>query len=182
MYSCNPRCVVVVLLSASLIAAWGELASRASAQEKKPDAAAKIVLPKDPKAVVLSYDPGAGGFIRKGAPPYLKILADGQVTVTSVFDGSQKEAKLTSKQLEELLQFVVNDKGFFNVTAAKIAAGIKEAAGNGPFIAVTGAGIAKITAEANGKKHEASYRGAAAFLRVFPRSRFWASSSPLKDV
>ena len=79
-----------------------------------------IALPKDPKAVVLSYDPGAGGFIRKGPPPYLKIQADGNVTVTSLFDGSTKETKLTPDQLQELLRFVIKDNDFFMIKADRI--------------------------------------------------------------
>src|SRR5437660_760972 len=83
------------------------------AGDKKADPKAAIVLPKDPKAVVLSYDPGAGGFIRKGEPPYLKIQADGQVTMTSLVDGSKKETKLRADQVQDLLRFVIKDNDFF---------------------------------------------------------------------
>src|SRR4051812_25363171 len=76
---------------------WRRSPSRAddppAKDTKGGDAKAAITLPKDPGAVVLRYDPGAGGFIRKGPPPYLKIQADGRVTVTSLFDGSKKESK-----------------------------------------------------------------------------------------
>jgi glucose/arabinose dehydrogenase len=142
--------------------------------------------PKDPKAVVLTYDPGAGGFIRKGQPPYLRIQADGQVTVTDLHDGSIKEGKLTAKELEDLLRFVVQDQDFFNVTAAKIDDGIKEAMGKGPGIAIGGAGTSVIMVQANDKKHEVSYRGASAFLQTFPKvevlGRFVAVEKRLADL
>lgn len=148
------------------------LAAGAPAPTADPNAGGakpEIVLPKDPKAMVLSYDPGAGGFIRKGTAPYLKIQADGQVTVTSLIDGSKKESKLTAKQLEELLRFVIMDQDFVKVTEAKIDAGIKAAAVNGPFIAIGGAGTAVIGVQANGKQHEVKYRGASAYLGVYPK-------------
>jgi hypothetical protein len=155
-------------------------------EKKKDDAKLAIELPMDPKAVVLSYDPGAGGFIRKGAAPYLKIQADGQVIVTNLFDGSTKDRKLTAKQLEELLRFVVHEQGFFKVSETQIADGIKEAAGDGPFIAIGGAGTSVIAVQANGKKHEVKYRGAAAYLQAYPKvvvlSQFVAVEKRLADL
>src|SRR3954471_3557016 len=118
-----------LLLAALLLPALVAPASRGD--DKKP----AVVLPKDPKAVVLTYDPGAGGFVRKGEAPYLKVQADGSVTVVSLFDGTKKEGKLTAKELDGLLKFVIQDKDFLSVTAAKIDAGIKDAAANtGKFI------------------------------------------------
>src|SRR4051794_20310687 len=152
------RCASVVLLAA--------FAASSRAEDKKP----AVVPPKDPKAVVLTYDPGAGGFVRKGEAPYLKVQADGSVTVVSLFDGTKKEGKLTAKELDELLKFVIQDKDFLSVTAAKIDAGIKDAAANtGKFIAVGGAGTSVITVENDGKKHEVSFRGASAYLQTYPK-------------
>jgi hypothetical protein len=156
-------------------------ASSGAAGDPKPG----IVLPKDPTAVVVTFDPGAGGFVRKGPPPYLRIQADGRVHVTSPFDGSKKESKLTPKQLQELLRFVLQDNDFFNVSAARIADAIKEAA-KGPAVAVGGAGTSVIVVQANGKRHEVSYRGAGAQLRVYPKARplaqFVAVESRLADL
>src|SRR5262249_22049962 len=136
--------------------------------------------------VVLSYDPGAGGFIRKGPPPYLQILANGVVIVTNLHDGARKESKLTAKQLDELLRFVIHDKDFFKLTQAKIADGIKEAAAKGPFIAVGGAGTSVIAVHVNGKKHEVSFRAAAAYLATYPKveplARFAAVEKSLSDL
>src|SRR5207253_7295626 len=72
------------LCCSTLVAIFAAVAVTGRAEDKKPDdkkddKKPAIVLPKDPKAVVLTYDPGAGGFIRKGEAPYLKIQADGQV-------------------------------------------------------------------------------------------------------
>jgi hypothetical protein len=157
--------IVLMIVLALLAGGIGWLAADPRADDARPE----IVLPKDPKAVVLSYDPGAGGFVRKGAPPYLSIQADGQVTVVNLFDGSKKEAKLTAKELDDLVRFVVQNQDFFNVTEKKIDDGIKEASAKGPFIAIGGAGIAVIDLQANGKKHQVKYRGASAYLATYPK-------------
>ena len=86
----NRILVVSLLLPGSVV--WD-----VAADEKSKDAKPAIVLPKDAKTVVLSYDPGAGGFVRKGEVPHLMIQADGRVTVTSVFDGTKKEGSLTAE-------------------------------------------------------------------------------------
>lgn len=154
----------------------------AHADDKKP----AIVLPKDGKTVVLSYDPGAGGFIRKGEAPHLKIQADGKVVVTNLHDGTQKESKLTAKELEELLSFVIVENTFFDVTAEKMADAIKTAAANGPFIALGGVGTSVIGVQANEKKHEVSYRGAASYLQAYPKAKvvpqFVAVEKRLSDL
>ena len=139
-----------------------------SAQDKKADEP-KVVLPKDAKAVVISYDPGAGGFIRKGEAPYLKIQADGSVTVTNLHNGAKKETNLTAKELDELVRFIILDKKFLDITEKKMNDAIKEAAGKGPFIAIGGAGTSKIIVEANGKKHEVSFRAASAYTSAYPK-------------
>jgi hypothetical protein len=139
--------------------------------DKAGDPKPKIVLPKDPMALVVTYDPGAGGFIRKGPAPYLKIQADGQVLVTNLHDGSKKEAKLTANQLQELLAFIIQENDFFKLTKAKIEDGIKEAYPKGPFIAVGGAGTSVISVQANGKRHEVSFRAASAYARTYPKVR-----------
>ena len=153
---CRPVAVVALLAL---------LGSAATADEKKP----AIVLPKDPKAVVLSYDPGAGGFIRKGEAPYLKIQANGQITVTDLHTGAKTEGKLTAKELEDLLAFVVVENDLYNVTAAKMNDAIKTASANGPFIAIGGAGTSVITVEVNEKKHEVSFRAAGTYLNTYPK-------------
>jgi hypothetical protein len=163
----RPRIVVFVALPALL--AGGASGGNAPAWAGDPKPA--ITLPDDPKAVVLSYDPGNGGFVRKGPPPYLAIRADGRVLVTSPFDGSRKDSKLTRKQLEELLRFVIRDNDFFKLTQAKITEAVNKAAAKGPFLAVGGAGTSVIGVQADGKRHEVSYRAAAAYLRAYPEAR-----------
>jgi hypothetical protein len=173
----QPR-IVLILLVAFLTGGVGWPASDSRADAPKP----KIVLPKDPKAVVLSYDPGNGGFVRKGPPPYLQVRADGQVTVVSPFDGSRKERKLTAKELDDLLRFILHDKDFFNLTAAKITDGInKEAAATGKFIAIGGAGIAVIEVHANGKDHEVKFRGASAYLATYPKVEVLAKFAAIES-
>jgi hypothetical protein len=176
-----------------LIAIFAALAPVSRAEDKKADdkkddkKPPAVVLPKDSKTVVLTYDPGAGGFVRKGEAPYLKIQADGAVTVVNLFDGTKKEGKLTAKELDELLKFVIQEKDFTSVTAAKIDAGIKDAAAaSGKFIAVGGAGTSVIMVENDGKKHEVSFRGAGAYLGAYPMvdplARFVAVEKKLSDL
>jgi hypothetical protein len=164
----------------------GLLVHAAPAPKDSKGEAKSIALPKDPKAVVLSYDPGAGGFIRKGEAPYLKIQADGQITVTSMIDGSKKETKVTAKELDDLLRFVIQEKDFFTLSEAKIADAVKEASAKGPFIAVGGAGTSVIGVEANGKKHEVKYRAAAAYLQAYPKveplAKFAAVEKRLSEI
>jgi hypothetical protein len=160
----------------------GEVSRGAKASAAK----AAIVLPKDPKAVVLSYDPGAGGFVRKGPPPYLRIQANGRVTVTNLLNGAKKESKLTATQVKDLLGFVIQKSDFFNLSDTKISKAIQKAAGKGPFIAIGGAGTTVISVEANAKKYTVSYRGAAAYLRVYPKvkvlAQFVAIEKRLSDL
>jgi hypothetical protein len=166
--------VVVLPLVSMLVGGvgWHSLSAAPATKGKKADKTRPpIVFPEDPETVVLSYDPGAGGFIRKGEAPYLKIQADGAVTVTNMVDGSKKESKLTPEELEELVRFVIEEKDFCNITETKIADEIKAAAGNGPFIAIGGAGTAVISVEANDQKHEVSYRGAAAYSEAYPKAK-----------
>ncbi len=136
----------------------------AFADEKKP----AVVLPKDGKTVVLTYDPGAGGFKRTGEAPFLKITADGSVTVTDLHSGVKKEAKLTPKELEELMAFVVTTNDIFALTDEKLKDAVATAAANGPFIAVGGAGTSVITVEANEKKHTVSFRAAETYAKQYP--------------
>ncbi len=155
------------------------------AEAADDDAKPAPTLPKDPKAIVLSYDPGANGFIRKGPPPYLQIQADGQVTVTNVFDGSKKESKLTTRQLEELLRFVIQDSDFFDVTEAKIAEGIKAESEKGTAIALGGVGTSVIKVQADDKRHEVTCRGAREYARAYPKikalAKFVAVEKRLAD-
>jgi len=153
----------IVILSAGLVASLA-----VSAQEKKAEEP-KVVLPKDATAIVISYDPGAGGFIRKGEAPYLKIQADGSVTVTNLHTAVKKETKLTAKALDDLLRFILVEQKFLDLTEKKMTDAITAAAGKGPFIAVGGAGTSKVAVEANGKKHEVSFRAASAYTGAYPK-------------
>ncbi|MFO0825475.1 MAG: hypothetical protein U0792_20540 [Gemmataceae bacterium] len=140
------------------------LATRVNSDEKKP----AIKLPKNGNTVVLSYDPGAGGFIRKGEPPYLKITADGQVTVTDVRTGMKKESKLTAREVEDLMDFAVNTNDFFNLTDAKLKDEVTAASAKGPAIAVGGAGTSVVSVNVNDKQHTVSFRAADAYAKAYP--------------
>jgi hypothetical protein len=171
MFLSITRCLAFVVLAASL--------SGVRADDKKEEPK-PIALPKDSKTVVLSYDPGAGGIVRKGEAPYLKIQADGQVTVTSVFNGTKTEAKLTAKELDDLLRFVTVEKDFFKLTEAKLADALKTASANGPFIAVGGAGTSTISVEIDDKKHSVSYRAASTYAKTYPKAELLAQYAAIE--
>jgi hypothetical protein len=173
------RRVAFAVLLASLAGVTEFFDARCSAEDKKEEPK-PIALPKDSTTVVLSYDPGAGGFVRKGEAPYLKIQADGKVTVTSLFDGTKKEAKLTAKELDELLRFVTVEKDIFKLTEAKLADDVKTASANGPFIAVGGAGTSTLAVEIEGKKHSVSYRAAATFAKTYPKAELLAQYAAIE--
>lgn len=86
-----------------------------------------VALPKDPNAVVVQLD-YVGGYTppRKTDDPYLRIRADGRVTLIDPF-GKQKpvEAKLTPENVLAFVKFAVEEKGFFAIDSATMEREIK---------------------------------------------------------
>jgi hypothetical protein len=160
-------CVINAIALLTCAYAWTQVAD----EPKAGDARGAIVLPKDPKAVVVTFDPGPNGIRRKGPAPYLSIPADGQVYVTGWLDESKKETKPTPKQLEDLLRFIVQDNDFFNIRADKITAGIAAEQAKGVAVALGGVGTPVISVQVNDKRHEVSYRGADEYLRIYAKIR-----------
>ncbi len=87
-------------------------------------AALAVDLPKDPQAVVLSYDEVGGyGPVRTRKGPYLSVLADGTVKVLPLQKGARDlELKLTAAELQELMRFVVEKHRFFEFDEKKTMA------------------------------------------------------------
>lgn len=87
-------------------------------------AAFAVDLPKDPKAVVLSYEEVGGyGPVRTRKGPFLSVLADGTVRVLPLQKGAKDlELKLTGAELQELMRFVVEKHRFFEFDEKKTLA------------------------------------------------------------
>jgi RNA polymerase sigma factor (sigma-70 family) len=135
---------VLGLLAASWLTYHTLLAANPAAANKE------VVLPKDPKAVVLSMEVRGGMIANKTADPFLQIQADGKVIQTDRISGAKKESKLTPAELQELLRFVVYQNDFLNADPKKVPPG-----GNLP-VAVTDGTTTTIRVHANNKQHEAS--------------------------
>jgi RNA polymerase sigma factor (sigma-70 family) len=73
-----------------------------------------ILLPKDPKAVVIYFDLRHGNAVEADRPPVLAIHADGKVVITDPTGAAKNvEGKLTAKELQDLMRFVVVDRKFY---------------------------------------------------------------------
>jgi hypothetical protein len=126
-----------------------------------------IVLPKDPKTIVISLDyqnmwQNWGGKRRLNTDPFLMIQADGSVTAHEQFGtGKTTTSKITPEELHELLQFAIQDNNFFAFDADKVKASIEAQTPDKIFDAT--ATIIRIkTAE---KEHEASYYAVDHFVK-----------------
>ncbi len=121
-------------------------------------------LPKDPKAVVISLDfKGGYGPRRKNNSPTLSILANGTVLIPNNY-GLSKEIKteMSKIELQQLLQFIIEENQFLKYDNAKVAAAKKIALEPKPgggvlsFSRIADAATTVIYLHAEGKKIEAS--------------------------
>lgn len=96
-----------------------------AADEKK----ASYQLPKDAKAVVLSYDSHSGfGPPRANKNPMLSILADGTVLMPDRYGrGGDVTGKISAAELQGLLHFAVEDNKFFSFDTDKVKVKMKAA-------------------------------------------------------
>lgn len=108
-------------ISLCLLVVAALAATCASAADKKKTT---YRLPKDPKAVVISFD-YAGGFTprRKNPAPLLSILADGTVQMPDRFGFSRDvTGKISQAELQELLRFAIEKNKFFSYDPKKVKA------------------------------------------------------------
>lgn len=101
-------------------------ASAAAAADKKKTT---YRLPKDPKAVVISFD-YKGGFTPRprNTAPVLSILADGTVLMPDRYGFSKDvKGKISRSELQDLLRFAIERNKFFSYDPKKVKAKIREA-------------------------------------------------------
>jgi hypothetical protein len=80
-----------------------------------------VVLPEDPKSVVLMWDYRRPELQRQTEEPQLQIRADGSIVARDPYGSGQPvEAKLSQRQLQELLQFTVRNQSFFTLEQASL--------------------------------------------------------------
>lgn len=106
-----------------------------AAAEDKPKAKT-YALPKDPKAVVISFD-YKGGFTppRKKDAPALSILRDGTVQMPDRF-GLAKDVtgNISEAELQSILRLAIEDNKFFEFDPAKVKEKIKKAEAGMKFV------------------------------------------------
>ena len=92
--------------------------------EAQDHAGAKFALPENPQTVVISLDQ-QNGFTppRKNPDPMLSILSNGTVLVPDVFGKSRDvQGRISPKELQDLLKFILNDNQFAKISAKQIKA------------------------------------------------------------
>ena len=133
------------------------IACAAAADDPKAaDAKEGIVLPKDPKAVVLSPIRHRRYSAKGASRGLFAIAADGRSLRPTLPTTDQEGRQAHRRQVEDLMRFVVVDNDLFHVTEKAIPdEGIKAAAAkSGENIVITGAGTSVITVQTADKKHE----------------------------
>jgi hypothetical protein len=170
-----------VLAAALVISTLGtghnaSVAAPAPPEAKGPD----IKLPADPKAAVITFDHMGGGIRRVNNDPVMIIRADGTVTVSDPWGlGGAAESKISARELQDLLRFIIRDKEFFDFDQAKVQKQMDEEMRKGPAIAVRGAYTTIVRVQADGRDHEARYYALSTFANQYPKVK---ALGQLRDV
>ena len=135
---------LAILMTCSFAAAAPRTGAGGSGAPGRVDIAGKeYKLPKDPKSVVISLDfKGGYGPRRKNNAPSLSILANGTILMPDNY-GMSKDVKseMSKKELQELLEFIVEKNQFLKYNKVKVAAAKKKALkpkkGPGGFIGIS---------------------------------------------
>ncbi len=88
----------------------------------------RVVLPDDPQKVVLLWDFRRADLPRSKEEPQVRLLANGSLTVIDPHGpGKTLVMKLSAPEVQELLDFVIHDQGFFTLDSGKVQACIRAA-------------------------------------------------------
>jgi len=115
-----------------------------------------VTLPKDPNAVVVQLD-YVGGYTppRKTNDPFLRIRADGRVTLIDPF-GQLKtvETKISSENLLAFLTFALEENNFFALDTASLERAIPDEAKRGKLPTLVDAPTTVVTIRTADRVHE----------------------------
>jgi hypothetical protein len=169
-------------VSAVRVAVWLVLlVPLAAAPAEEAEDQPMHALPADPGAAVIRWQ-SEGGQAGQEAGPDLVVRADGTVTVGSRLTGGRPvEGRIPAEQLQELLDFALDENRFLEIDAAELERQIAasqrtqaEAGSAGGAVAVpTGppyldAGTTVLMIAADGRRHEVRQQGLFAAAREHP--------------
>jgi hypothetical protein len=163
--------LLIMLTTAATAGIWCSIAcAQDTTPTGSPASTAPVVIPGDPSAVVVTMQVVGGMIQNKSKDPFLTVFADGRVHVTDRTTGVRKESKLSGSELSDLLEFVVQGKGFFTLNGAAL-----QAAFMADSPAPVGDGITTtIAVAANGKKNEVSFSSARLYAEQHPKIKLLA--------
>jgi hypothetical protein len=138
-------------------------------------------LPPDPNAAVVEWR-STGGQAEQASDPDLVVRADGTVTVGRRLTGGRPlEGRIPPARLQELLDFALDDNGFFEIDAGQLERRIEasrraraDGGSAGEAVAVPSgppyldAGTTVVMVAADGRRHEVSQQGLFAAAREHP--------------
>jgi hypothetical protein len=132
---------------------------------------APIRLPADPATPVITFD-RRGGLTapRIKSTPVLTIRANGEVTVVDPFrNGGEISGALTTKELQDLLNFIVTERDFFAIDRGNIDATIQqEMRRSGIGFGVDDASDTVIKIRIADQEHETSFNAVSFFASRYP--------------
>jgi len=127
-------------------------------------------LPQDPDAIVLSLDfQGGYGPRRRNPAPYLEVRADGGLRAPDRTGGKQDlHGKLSPKELQELLEFVVDEERIFDFDSGRVLAAMREAKGDA-FPVIMDAADTVVTVRLEGRRKVVRLNALEYYARVCPK-------------
>jgi RNA polymerase sigma factor (sigma-70 family) len=141
-----------------------------------------IKLPADPKAAVITVNSTGTSRRRQREEPVLVIRADGTLTVGDPYGiGDACEGKITPRELEDLLRFIIKDKAFFDFDRAATQQAVADRAMKAGFATVIkDASTTIIRVQADGQDKEVRYYGLATFATQYPDIKSLAQLSDIE--
>ncbi|MEQ8787009.1 MAG: hypothetical protein RIC55_11945 [Pirellulaceae bacterium] len=174
---------LTILCTALAVALAAHFSNCFAAEEPaaKPAAVGKYKLPEDPEAAVIVLD-FKGGFTppRISEEPTMTIRADGSVVIPAKFEGQKSfRGKISREELNELLDFAIEENKFLEYDAAKVA---EKLAAGGPRFAVADAATTVLKINVNGETKEASHYALGMTRNVEELQRLFAIQQRLMQL
>jgi hypothetical protein len=97
---------------------WFLYQTLATPAESRPG---RVLLPTDPQQVVLHWESIRPELPRVSETPQLIVRADGTVQASDPYGpGRPAQIQLSNKELQEVLQFIVHEQGFFGLDESRV--------------------------------------------------------------